>query len=143
LIRRSFSSHAFKEAITLWASCGSGQYLLGDILIAGDYAKVDAILRRFEIDLSSPMRNGYEILRRAKTGSFTPTRIKPKRSDALNSAASLRKGNGAMVISQRASVEIMATSAFESGRVRRVTGQEEVNATRARATSAGRPKRLG
>jgi len=143
LIRRSFGSHAFKEAITFWASCGTGQYLLGNILIAGDYEEIDTILQRCEIDLSSPMCNGYEILRRAKTESFTSTRIKPKRNDAPNSAASLRKGNGAMVISQRANVEIMATSAIEPGRVRRVTGQEEVNATRARATSAGRPKRMG
>ena len=94
------------------------KYLLGDILIAADYAEIAAIPRRFEIDRSTPpMRNGYEIQSQAKTGSFTPTRIKPKRSDAPNSAASTGKGNGAMAIPQRASVEIMAISATEAATI--------------------------
>ena len=67
--------------------------------------------------MSDEIRHGYEILRRAKTGSFTPTKIKPKRSDAPNSAASTGKDNGAMAIPQRASVEIMATSAIEAATI--------------------------
>ena len=55
----------------------------------------------------------YTISRRAKTGSFTPTRINPKMTAAPNSLAITEKGSGAIAMPRIANIEMIITSATE------------------------------
>ena len=73
-----------RQFVDVAFECATVQKVARDIVEPEALAQIVQELVGFHI---LRIRHAYEILRRAKTGSFTPTRIKPKRSDAPNSAA--------------------------------------------------------